>query len=411
MKATKKNRKAFNIVLAIVLAIGLWLYVVDVENPTGSAHLRDLPVQIQGEELLEENGLMVTDLSDKQMDVKVNGKKKTFMKLHKKNIALTVDVSTITGAGVWTLTCKLDFPPNVNADSISVADWNGLKVMVTVQRKESREVPIRGEFVGTESEHCLAGHVETEPSTVKLTGPAPNLAGVSYALAQVEGENIHDTLVDTVPLILMGSDGTPADVEHITCDINEVKVTVPVRKVVSVPLTVELECGTQTGRFESKIQPKSVTLVAKEDHADLPASISLGKLNISQFSGTATYAMPIHLPPSVTGWGTPSFAKVEVSAKDSETKAVAVEDIVLKNVPKGIPADLVSQTVFVWVQGDSQRIKSVQAEDILVEADLSQLRPSKKLQRIPVQVSLKNPADQEVQIVGSRYTVALRLTQ
>ena len=410
MKTNKKNRQAFNIVLAIVLAIGLWLYVVDVENPTGSAHLRDLPVQLQGEEILEENGLMVTDLSDEHMDVKVNGKKKTFMKLHKKNIALTVDVSTITGAGVWTLTCKLDFPPNVSPDSISVADWNGLKVTVTVEKKESRAVPIRGEFIGTEAEHCLAGHVETDPSTVELTGPAQNLAGVSYALAQVEGEGIQDTLVETVPLILMGPDGIPADVEHITCSVSEVKATVPVRKVISVPLTIELECGTQTDLFQSQIKPKSVTLMAKEDHTDFPKSISLGKLNVSHLSGEATYAIPIHLPAEVTGWGAPLFARVNVSAKNSKAAVVEARDIQLNHIPPGSKAELISQSVFVWVRGDNESIQHFKGKDLVVQADLSQVKPRKGIQRVPVQITLRDPKT-KIQVLGSRYTAALKLTQ
>ena len=32
MTNPKKNRKIFNIVLAIVLAVGVWMYVINVEN-------------------------------------------------------------------------------------------------------------------------------------------------------------------------------------------------------------------------------------------------------------------------------------------------------------------------------------------------------------------------------------------
>ena len=36
MTNPKKNRKIFNIVLAIVLAVGVWMYVINVENPSGT---------------------------------------------------------------------------------------------------------------------------------------------------------------------------------------------------------------------------------------------------------------------------------------------------------------------------------------------------------------------------------------
>ena len=63
MTNPKKNRKVFNIILAIVLAVGVWLYVINVENPTGTVPIRDIPVSLVGEDSLAERGLMVTDQS------------------------------------------------------------------------------------------------------------------------------------------------------------------------------------------------------------------------------------------------------------------------------------------------------------------------------------------------------------
>ena len=42
MTNPKKNRKIFNIVLAIVLAVGVWMYVINVENPSGTGTVREL---------------------------------------------------------------------------------------------------------------------------------------------------------------------------------------------------------------------------------------------------------------------------------------------------------------------------------------------------------------------------------
>ena len=61
MTNPKKNRKIFNIVLAIVLAVGVWLYVINVENPSGTGTVREIPVTVVGEDSLAEQGLMVTE--------------------------------------------------------------------------------------------------------------------------------------------------------------------------------------------------------------------------------------------------------------------------------------------------------------------------------------------------------------
>ena len=43
MTNPKKTRKVFNIILAIVLAVGVWLYVINVENPTGTVSSGRIP--------------------------------------------------------------------------------------------------------------------------------------------------------------------------------------------------------------------------------------------------------------------------------------------------------------------------------------------------------------------------------
>ena len=106
MTNPKKNRKIFNIILAVVLAVGVWLYVINVENPTSTATIRDIPVTIVGEDTLAERDLMITGQSQESVSLKLSGRKKTLMKLSKKNITLKLDVSSITSEGEHTLSCE-----------------------------------------------------------------------------------------------------------------------------------------------------------------------------------------------------------------------------------------------------------------------------------------------------------------
>ena len=128
----KKNPKAFQVVLAIVIALGLWLYVIGVENPAGTAHIRDVPIQLQGEQTLEDNGLMVTGLSRDGISVSLNGKKKTLMKISRKNLSLIVDVSSVTEEGNWTLAGRLSYPATVNAVLKELNQITGIDVVGTV---------------------------------------------------------------------------------------------------------------------------------------------------------------------------------------------------------------------------------------------------------------------------------------
>ncbi|MGN0969283.1 MAG: YbbR-like domain-containing protein [Evtepia sp.] len=411
MKSTK--RKILNMALAVLISMGLWLYVVNVENPTGSGHLRDLAVEVQGEETLESRGLMVTELSQERMNLKVTGKKKTLMRLDKKNVYLTVDVSSITEVGEWDLTCRPVFPTQVSSDSITVSSWNDMKVTVTVRKQESKTIPVRGEFIGTEADGCLAGAVETDPAALVVKGPSESLDQVSYALVQVGGESVSDTIQEQINVVLMGTDGQAADVKNVTISATSVQVTVPVRRVVSIPLTVTLQPGggATAEDADCTISPASVTVVEEGDGSDLPESISLGTIDLSQVYGKTSYSLPIQLPEGVTGWNCPSFATVTLSLEKLASRQMATENITLKNVPQGYTAQLVNAALYVWVRGDPSQVAQLNASQIAVEVDLARANLGDELQRLPAKVSLVGEGLEGVGIIGTNYSVALTLTK
>ncbi len=412
MKNSKQNRKLVNAALAVLLAFGLWFYVVNVENPTGSANLRDLPIQLQGQSELAESELMVTGLSRDTMNVKITGKKKTLMKLNSDNVFLTADVSSITEEGEYDLTCKASFPSYINTDNVSVSSWSEMLVTVTVEKKDTKTVQVRGEFIGTEAENCLAGGVTTDPGEIEVTGPEASLAQIAYAQVQVGGKAVSDTIVQEAPVVFMDWDDVPVqDLENITFSTTEVEITVPVRRVVKIPLTVSIQegGGADSDDVSYKISPASVTVIA-EDREDLPESISLGEIDLTQVYGDTSYSLPVTIPDDVTAWGAPSYAVVSVSMGSKlESRQIATGNISLINAPEGYAASLVSPRLYVWVRGSEEQITKLTADEIEVEVDLSNVSLGDELQRVPASVTLKGADAKKVGIVGTRYSVALRM--
>lgn len=413
MRNRKQNRKAFQAVLAVLIAVVLWLYVVNVENPTGTARLRELPIQIQGEEVLEENGLMVTDLSEDTLTVRLSGKKKTLMKVSRKNVTVTVDVSAITGAGDWTLNCRVNYPSNVGSESVSVSDWDDMKVTVTVEPRTTKEVPVRGGFIGTTADGYQAGTVTTDPQVLELSGPEDTLSKITYALAQIEESELSETLLVDAPVILMTENDLPADVANVTCDPTAVSVTVPVRQVVQVPLTVDLipGGGATADDVTCVIKPESVTLVV--DGTELPESISLGEMDLGEVFEQASYSLPIDLPQGATAWNAPEYASVSLTFSKLTTRQFAVDTsaIQMENIPEGFVPELVSERLYIWLRGPSGVLNAISAEDIQVIADLSGASTGERLQRFPVTVTLTGEERDRTGVVGTHYSIALRLTR
>lgn len=51
----QKSRKLLYFIIALVVSLGLWVYVVTVENPEDSATLHNIPVVFEGQDVIRED--------------------------------------------------------------------------------------------------------------------------------------------------------------------------------------------------------------------------------------------------------------------------------------------------------------------------------------------------------------------
>ena len=240
MSEFPKSGKRFNLIVAIVVSVLLWLYVVNVENPVGRTELNAVPVVLQGVERLEERGLMITDLSRQTVKIDVKGKRKTFLRLYTTQVELSLDVAEIQNEGEYTLIGRVT-PDSVRADgTITLSEKNQFAVTVTVKNIASREIALRGEYVGT-----VAAGYEVDPpvlnvDAVEIRGPEDVVSRIAYAVATATGENIREDLVKEVPIRFYEEDGTEVQDDNLYCATQTVGLHVAVVHVYEVPLTIDL---------------------------------------------------------------------------------------------------------------------------------------------------------------------------
>ncbi len=84
-----------NMVIAIVVAVMLWMYVVGQVNPTTTKTFADVPITFVGEEALNNNGLAVADIEVTGVSVTLEGKRAVLMQVEPKEIGVTVDISDL----------------------------------------------------------------------------------------------------------------------------------------------------------------------------------------------------------------------------------------------------------------------------------------------------------------------------
>ena len=86
------KNKAIAFLLSLLVALGMWLYVVTYISPESEAMFYNIPVVFEGETVLStERNLMVTGISTTTVNMKISGNRSDLNKLNSSNIIVKVD--------------------------------------------------------------------------------------------------------------------------------------------------------------------------------------------------------------------------------------------------------------------------------------------------------------------------------
>ena len=159
------------LVLAIVIAFGLWLYVITVVSPESEASYYDVPVVFDGVSLLDERELMIISGKDATTNLRLSGNRTDLNKLDKTNITILADLSQIREPGEHKVKCDVFFPSD--AGIIEVLEKDPQYITVLVSERARKDVPVRLFAEGAVPEGFIADmeNAALSHATVTVSGP------------------------------------------------------------------------------------------------------------------------------------------------------------------------------------------------------------------------------------------------
>lgn len=408
MTDANRSGKRFNIVLSILIAVLLWFYVVNVENPNGQTTISGVPVQVSGAETLGDKGLMVTDLSRDTVNIKAVGKRKTFLKLYNLDMTLNVDVSAIEAPGEYRLVGRVAPESSRTDSSVTLSEREGFAITVSVKKKASREIPVIGEFHGTLASGFALEPMQLNPGTMEVSGPEELMGQVSHAVVVLSGEGVKETITQDASFVVLDQRGTVIQDENLICATKTVKVTLPVVKLYEIPLAATLKDGGGANGLNASItiSPATVKLSGPEEILAGLKEIQLGEIDLAEVFTNKNKTFPIPIPKGTQNHSEELEATVSVGV-DVPMKSISATRINLVNAPKGYQVSLVTDSVQVWVRGAQTQLDQLTNENLRIVVDLANVVRKKGQQRVEANVYLEGI--EGVGVVGTDYSIAINL--
>lgn len=374
------DSKVFWAVISLIASLFIWVYITGTQEEIITQSFNNVEVMLIGEDTLQATrGYVVTNVSAETVSVKISGTRGNIGTLSASDVKAVIDVSLISSTGTLTQYYTLTYPDNVNEDAVSLVSSNPQTISFDVTKMSSKSVPVEAKFVGSTAENYIAGEVEFEPKTIKVSGPESMLEKIDHIYAEMGGDDLTMTRTAEIPIVLIDKDGNTMESEGLEFDVPTVTVTIPISMMKEVPLYVQCVYG--AGATEENtvisIEPNKIMISGDTEIVSGINRIDLATIDLTDFSLTHQDTYLIPLPNGVENVTGVAQADVKIEITGVDTKVFTVTNISTRNLPSGYTLEeITTQSLEVRIRAPQDVLDQLQPSNLSAVADLSDITQS-----------------------------------
>lgn len=386
--------KLVTFLLALLFAIGLWVFVVTVEQPESESTYYDIPVVYQNEDVLAERGLMIVS-ERPTVTLKLKSTRTNLRNLNEANINILVNLANVRDAKTYSLNYSLSYPGTVPEGDVSVVSASTEQISLKVERRITRQVEVVPVYNGSVPEGMIAHKEEAELDYqfIEVSGPESVMQNLTQAVIYVDLEGQTQTIAGEYPYTLCDAEGNPVDASLLTTSVENVNLMVKIQQVKEIELRVKVIAGGGATEQTSTItiDPQTIRVSGPEALlADLEY-LEIGTIDLSTMTQAEIQIFPIQLPEGITNETGLTSATVTVEFPKLRTVKMTVGDIRIIGLPEGLEAELITQQLEVTIRGLAEQIMGLRAADLTVTVDLSNAQVGTFTQGVTITISSRFP--------------------
>lgn len=385
-----KRRKAFYIVISILISAFIWFYVSYSESVTVSVD--NVPVDFLNEETtLAERGLMVLDEDDITVDLVLRLPRSLVFRLDPDKVRVVADLSAVTSPGKQSITFMILCPNGISSTSVAVESPSMRTVQVQIGELSRKNVEVRCKVVGNVAEGFTAGTLRMLPAQLEVRGQQVDIMQVNYAQVTLNITDATATIVELLDYELYDFNDQVIRNSNIHPVSDQIQITLPVMSAKEVPLVIRFEeaPGARLADLDYSLEPKSVMLSGDADAVNAIDEIVLGSISLDQLGMQESFSYPIELPAGVSNLSGVDTAALELRWRDRETVTLEATRFDYENLGADGEVTVVTSTLPVTLSGNASDISAVTAEDIRVIADLSDIADASGSYTVPARISVQ----------------------
>ena len=371
-------------VASLVLALGVWMAVVNISNPViNDSQL--VPVEVRNEEALKAANLTY-EIDGKNVvavSYQVRTRDRSLVKASDFHAYVDLKDYNVTGAIPITVEINKDKESLVKSDTIAAKP---MVIRIKAEQLQTKKFDLQVDTIGTGKEGYRPGTINLVPDNVTVEGPESVIGLINHMGVEIKiNNNVSSDFSSSGTPLFYDANGNKLDLtDKVTVNKPEIDYYVQMLKAKELPLNYEVTGQVAKGyRYTGlETEVKSVSVVGtKSVLASLTSiAVSSDKLNIDGATKDKVVQLDLsqYLPPNTTLAGD-KYKDVSVKLK-VEPLTTRVFTLQLNELDKkGMSADYSysfdKQTCDVTVKGLKEDLDALKEENLNAVLEVSDLNP------------------------------------
>jgi len=280
--------------LSLLLAVVLWVYVANEQNPLEEQQFKSIPVAVRGV-----GSNLVVSQQPGTVNLKVQAKQNIISELRLKTLEAFIDLSGL-GTGKHSVLVQVKVPADVK-----VTDLTPDRVDVTLEQIIEKQVPVKLRTVGSPGEGYKVLAMKVKPEEIIVRGPKSMVDRVGSASVEVVLGEKTRSFGETLPVKISDKSGRFLDEKLInrTPQVAEILVSIvhdmPAKTVRVVPRITGQPAPGFTVTMTA-VDPPELIITGSRDAVSQINEVSTQPVDISGATADIYVDAAPQLPPGVT---------------------------------------------------------------------------------------------------------------
>ena len=372
-----RKNKLYSILLSFLIAFGLWWYVVNNVSMEAEDTIYNIPVALEGENLLGERNLIITGQSTQTVNLTLSGSRSDLNKVNSGNITIKADLSSIDGPGdKIQLTYTISYPGDVASNAFVVQSRSPSYIYIDVDSRRTKEVPVVVQWTGSRSDDYIydTENAVLDYTAITVMGPAEVVDQIDHALIQIDLTDRVISMSESYRYTLCNISGDPVDAGSITTNVDEVRMELKIHRIKEVRLVANVIYGGGATEMNTlvAVEPSVIRLSGSEAMLEeIGDTYTVGTINLAEIEKSQELKYSIAIPEGVNNLTGVTEAVVSIRFSSLITREFDVANIQMVSVPEGLEAEILNSSIKVKVRGPAFEMNQLTDEDITAVVDFS----------------------------------------